>query len=183
MATYQVDTAHSAAEFSVKHMMITTVKGVFEALDGTLEFDEANPEDSKIVAKIQAASINTRVEDRDNHLRSGDFFDVETYPEMVFESTEIDVTGDNAGKVTGNLTIKDVTKPVTFDVEYLGEMENSPFGDTRAGFTGSTTINREDWGLTWNQALETGGVLVSQNVKITVDLQAVKQEEKEATEA
>ncbi len=183
MATYQVDTAHSAAEFSVKHMMITTVKGVFEALDGTLEFDEDNPEDSKIVAKIQTASINTRVEDRDNHLRSGDFFDAENYPEMVFESTDIDVTGDNAGKVTGNLTIKDVTKPVTFDVEYLGEMENSPFGDTRAGFTGSTTINREDWGLTWNQALETGGVLVSKDVKITVELQAVKQEEKAAAEA
>lgn len=176
MSVYQIDTMHSSAEFSVKHMMISTVKGVFEDLQGRLDFDAENPEDSKIVASISTASVNTRVEDRDNHLRSADFFDAENYPKMKFESTDIEVSGENTGKVTGDLTIRDTTKQVVFDVEYLGEMENSPFGDTRAGFVGSTTIDREDWNLTWNQALEAGGVLVSKEVKISIDVQAVKQE-------
>lgn len=175
MATYQIDTMHSAAEFSVKHMMITTVRGVFEDIQGRLEFDAENPANSQVSATIKVATVNTRVEDRDNHLRSADFFDAENHPDMTFESTRIEVTGDNTGKVTGNLTIRGTTKPVTFDVTYFGEMPNSPFGDERVGFAGTTVINREDWGLTWNQALEKGGVLVSKDVTINVELQAVKQ--------
>lgn len=175
MAVYQIDTLHSAAEFSVKHMMITTVRGTFEDITGRLEFDEANPEASSIEATIKVHTINTRVGDRDNHLRSPDFFDVENHPEMTFKSTEVKVTGDKKGTVTGDLTIRGTTKPVTFEVEYFGEMENSPFGDTRVGFNGVTSINRDDWGLTWNQALESGGVLVSKDVKIEIQLQAAKQ--------
>ncbi|MEM6281210.1 MAG: YceI family protein [Chloroflexota bacterium] len=177
MASYTVDIAHSAAEFSVKHMMVTTVKGVFNDLSGTMIFDADNPANSSIEAAIQVASINTRMEDRDNHLRSADFFDVENFATMTFKSTSVEMTGDDTAKVTGDLTIRDVTKPVVFEVEYFGTLENSPFGDTRAGFQGTTTINREDFGLTWNQALETGGFMVSKEVKITVDLQAVKQAE------
>lgn len=174
MATWTIDTSHSAAEFAVRHMMVTTVKGTFESLTGSLSFDAANPAASSVEAHIDVAGINTRFADRDNHLRSADFFDVENFPKMTFKSTSVQVTGDNVGKVTGELTIKDVTKTVTFDVEFFGEVK-SPFGDTRVGFQGTTTINREDWGLTWNVALETGGVLVDKNVKITVDLQAVAQ--------
>lgn len=174
MAIYQIDTIHSAAEFTVKHMMITTVRGIFEDITGTVEFDADNPENSSVTASIKTASISTRVEDRDNHLRSADFFDAEKHPEMTFVSTSIKTTGDNKAEVTGDLTIRGTTKPVTFDVEYFGEID-SPFGDKRVGFEGNVTINREDWGLTWNQALEAGGVVVSKDVKITVQLQAVKQ--------
>lgn len=173
MTTWNIDNAHSHAEFSVRHMMISTVRGDFAVLNGSLAFDPANPAASSVEATIDVASIDTRVEDRNNHLRSADFFDVENYPTMTFKSTKVEVTGDNTGVVTGELTIRDVTKEVSFTVDYFGEIA-SPFGDQRVGFSGTATINREDWGLTWNQSLETGGVLVSKDVKITVELQAVK---------
>ena len=182
MATWKIDTSHSHAEFSVRHMMISKVRGVFEDLSGELEFDAASPENSSVKAIIKTASVNTRENDRDAHLRSSDFFDIEAYPDMIFESTNINVTGNNTAQIIGNLTIKDVTKQVTFDVEHFGETP-SPFGDTRIGFSGNTQINREDWGLTWNMVLETGGVLVSKEVTINVELQAIKVTEEEAAPA
>lgn len=174
MTTWNIDPAHSVAEFSVRHMMISTVKGSFAVIKGSVDFDPANPENASVEATIDVSSINTNAADRDNHLRSPDFFDAEQFPEMTFKSTRIEKTGENAGRVVGNLTIRDVTKEVAFDVDYFGEVP-SPFGDRRVGFNGTTTIDREDWGLNWNQTLETGGVLVSKEVKISVDLQAATQ--------
>jgi len=182
MPTWNIDPSHSGADFSVRHMMISTVKGNFAVLRGTLDFDPANPEEASVEAVIDVESINTNAADRDAHLRSADFFDAENHPELTFKSTNVEVTGDKAGKVTGNLTMRGVTNEVTFDVEYFGEIP-SPFGDRRVGFTGTTTINREDWGLKWNQQLETGGVLVSKEVKISVDLQAATEAEAETDAA
>ncbi len=174
MARWNIDPAHSRAEFTVRHMMVTKVRGSFEDISGWLEFDEANPANSHVEATIQVNSITTNAEDRDTHLRSPDFFDVENYPTMTFKSTAIEVTGDQVGKVTGDLIIRGTTRQVTFDVEFFGTAA-SPFGDHRAGFTGTTKINREDFGLTWNVALEAGGVLVGKDVTINVDLQVVEQ--------
>lgn len=184
MPIWTIDPAHSNAEFSVRHMMISTVNGKFDVLEGKLDFDPANPEAASVEATIDAASINTSATDRDNHLRSADFFDAETYPTLTFKSTKVEKTGEGEGTVMGELTMRGQTKEVTFDIEYFGEMPKTLFGDRRVGFVGTTKINREDWGLTWNQALETGGVLVSQEVKITVNLQAATAiEEAAATEA
>jgi polyisoprenoid-binding protein YceI len=184
MPIWTIDPAHSNAEFSVRHMMISTVNGKFDVLEGKLDFDPANPEVASVEATIDAASINTSATDRDNHLRSADFFDAETYPTLTFKSTKVEKTGEGEGTVMGELTMRGQTKEVTFDIEYFGEMPKTLFGDRRVGFVGTTKINREDWGLTWNQALETGGVLVSQEVKITVNLQAATAiEEAAATEA
>jgi polyisoprenoid-binding protein YceI len=174
MPQWNIDPAHSVAEFSVRHMMISTVKGSFAVIEGNLDFDPADPEAASVEATIDVSSINTNAADRDNHLRSPDFFDVENYPQMTFKSTRIEKTGDNTGRVVGDLTMRGMTKEVSFDIEYFGEVP-SPFGDRRVGFNGTTTINREEWGLTWNQQLETGGVLVSKDVKISVDLQAATQ--------
>lgn len=172
MAVWNFDKTHSSANFSVRHMMVTTVRGSFSDMNGVLNFDPANPAAASVEATIQAASISTGVADRDNHLRSADFFDVEKFPTLTFKSTGVKLNDSNSGVVTGDLTIKDVTRPVTLEVEYLGE-QPSPFGDRRVGFSASTKINREDFGLTWNVALETGGVLVSKDIKIELDLQAV----------
>lgn len=174
MARWNIDPAHSRAEFTVRHMMVTKVRGAFEDISGWLDFDEENPANSQIEATIQVATINTNAADRDNHLRSPDFFDVDHFPTMSFKSTSIEITGDNVGKVTGDLTIRGTTKEVTFDVEFFGTA-SSPFGDERAGFSGTTKIDREDFGLTWNVALETGGVLVGREVTINVDLQVVQE--------
>lgn len=183
MATWNLDSAHSSADFKVRHMMVTNVNGTFGSLEGTIEFDADNPGDASVEATIDAASISTGAEDRDNHLRSGDFFEVEKYPNITFKSTDVNVTGDNTAEVTGDLTIRDVTKSITLDVTLVGVMENSPFGDTRAGFEATTTINREDFGLTWNQALESGGVLVSKEVKISLEAQGVLATEEETATA
>lgn len=176
MARWNFDPAHSNAEFVVRHMMVSKVRGTFDNIEGFIEFDEENPANSSVEASIDVTSVNTRQEPRDTHLRSADFFDVENHPKMTFKSTKIEITGDNTGKITGNLTIRGTTNEVTFDVTYFGQ-NPSPFGDLRAGFEGSTTINREEFGLTWNQALETGGVLVGKEVTIEVNLQTVKTEE------
>jgi polyisoprenoid-binding protein YceI len=172
MATWNLDPAHSAADFTVRHMMVTNVRGTFGAVHGTIEFDPDNPEAASVEGKIEAASINTGTADRDNHLRSGDFFDVENYPHITFKSTDVEITGDNQAQVTGDLTIRDVTSPITLDVTFLGQAD-SPFGDTRAGFEATGKLNRKDFDLTWNQALESGGVLVGDEVKISLDIQAV----------
>lgn len=172
MARWKFDLTHTSTEFAVRHMMVSKVRGHFSGLEGWLEFDENAPEKSYIEAHIPVATVDTRQPDRDNHLRSADFFDAEHYPTMTFKSNSIQVTGKNTGQVTGDLTIRGVTRPVTFNLEYFGKVA-SPFGDTRVGFNGNTRINREDFGLTWNVALEAGGVLVGKEVEINVELEAI----------
>ena len=172
--SWQIDPTHSHAQFTVRHMMISKVRGSFEKFSGTVDFDESEPTNSKVDVTIEVDSINTREEQRDGHLKSPDFFDAATYPAIAFKSTKSEKTSDNRGKLHGDLTIKDVTRPVTLDVEYAGQAK-SPWGTTSAGFTGSTKINRKDWGLTWNQALETGGVLVGEDVQIDIEIELVKQ--------
>lgn len=179
MARWTIDGAHSNAEFVARHMMVSKVRGSFEHIEGFIDFDEANPAASYVEASINVASVNTREPNRDNHLRSGDFFDVENYPTMNFKSTNIEVNSENTGIITGDLTIRGTTLPVSFEVEYFGSGK-SPFGDVRAGFVGTAKINREDFGLTWNQVLESGGVLVSKEISIEVNLQAFKATEESA---
>jgi polyisoprenoid-binding protein YceI len=173
-STWNIDPSHSTIEFQAKHMMFTTVKGAFKGIEGTIEFDEANPAASSAQATIDATSIDTRSEQRDAHLKSADFFDVEKFPTISFKSTTVELQGNERAKVTGDLSIRDVTRPVTLDVTLNGAGV-TPFGTRAAGFTAETTINRKDFGLNWNVALETGGVLVSDTIKITVEIQAVKQ--------
>lgn len=174
MALWNLDPTHSNAEFSTRHMMVTTVRGNISNAEGTIEFDPANPAASSVKAVLKVANLNTGVADRDNHLKSADFLEVDTYPEIKFESTQVEINGENDGKIHGHLTIRDVTKPVVLDVEFLGQDKNPFDGTTRVGFTGSTKINREDWGLVWNVALESGGVLVGKEIKITLDVEAVQ---------
>ncbi|GKV67497.1 MULTISPECIES: YceI family protein [Sporosarcina] len=170
MTSWTVDNSHSSIGFSVKHMMVSKVKGTFEEYTATVEAaDLADLTNANISFVIQTASINTKSEDRDNHLRGEDFFDAERYPTITFQSKNIKKDGDDY-KVTGDLTIKDVTKPVTFDVEYNGKATN-PWGVETYGFEGSAKLNREEFGLTWNTALETGGVLVGKDIKIELELE------------
>ncbi len=174
MSQWNIDSAHANANFAVRHMAVSTVRGRLGTVNGTLNFDPANPNAGSVEVQIDAASIDTGVEDRDNHLRSADFLDVENNPYITFKSTRVVVEGEDAGKVIGDLTIRGVTREVTLDVDYLGETTN-PFDQSIAvGFEASTKINREDWDLTWNVALETGGFLVGKDIKITLDLEAIK---------
>ena len=174
--SWQLDKAHSGINFSVRHMMISAVRGRFEEFDGTFDLNEADPSQSKIEVQIQAASINTRDAQRDGHLKSPDFLDVEKYPTLSFKSKRIERVGSENVRLVGDLTIKDVTKEVVLDVEYAGQAK-SPWGTINAGFTAKTKINRKDWGLTWNVALETGGVLVGEEITISIELEIVKQAE------
>lgn len=170
MAKFTVDQSHSQVGFEVKHMMVSKVKGQFDAY--TAEVEAENLEDlttAQIAFSLDVASINTRSEDRDNHLKSGDFFDIENYPTITFKSTNITKDGDDY-KVTGDLTIKGVTKSVTFDVEFGGKGKN-PWGVDVYGFEAEAKIDREEFGLTWNAALETGGVLVGKDIKIKIELE------------
>ena len=177
-----IDPAHTRATFSAKHMMITNVHGQFNEVEGTVDFNEQDPTRSTVDVKIAAASINTREEKRDAHLKSADFFDVEKYPYLLFKSTRAEKTSENTGRLYGNLTIRDVTKPVVLDVEYNGQAK-SPWGTLSAGFTATAKINRKDWGLNWNVALETGGVLVGDAVTINLEVEVVKQAEAQAVAA
>jgi polyisoprenoid-binding protein YceI len=170
--TWNIDTAHSVLEFAVKHMMFTTAKGRFQEFAGTIQYDPQNPQDSAVEVTINPASINTNTADRDAHLRSADFFDVETYPEASFRSTSVRARGDDL-TIEGELTIKGITRPVTLEAEFQGTGVN-PWGVEVAGFEAKGKFNRKDFGLTWNQALESGGVLVSDEVKISLDIQAAK---------
>ncbi|MBT2692756.1 YceI family protein [Bacillus sp. ISL-55] len=170
MAKFVVDQAHSAIGFEVKHMMVSKVKGQFGSYSADVEAaDLTDLTTASIAFKIDVASIDTRNEDRENHLKSADFFDVENYPTIDFKSTSITRDGDDY-KVTGDLTIKDVTKPVTFDVEFGGKGTN-PWGVEVYGFEAEAKVNREEFGLTWNAPLETGGVLVGKDIKIKVELE------------
>lgn len=171
MAKWNIDLGHSAINFQVKHMMVSKVKGVFDGYSADIEAaDLADLTTANITITIDAASINTRSEDRDNHLKAGDFFDTDSYPNITFKSTSITKKSADEYALTGDLTIKDVTKSVTFDTEFNGKGTN-PWGQEVYGFEAETTINREDFGLTWNAALETGGVLVGKDIKISVELE------------
>src|SRR5579863_1692654 len=156
---WEIDPAHSEATFAVKHMMFTTVRGHFNVLSGHLNIDEQHPENSWVDAQVDATSIDTRSDYRDNHLRSADFFDVEHYPALTFKSKKVEHVKDNEYNVLGDLSIRGVTKPVLFKAEYNGKGKN-PYGVVVAGLAAKTKINRKEWGLNWNQGLESGGVLV-----------------------
>jgi len=170
MKKWNVDASHSSIGFSVKHMMVSKVRGSFADFTAEVEADETDLTGANIAFTIKVASINTGSEDRDNHLRSADFFDAETYPEIKFIANNISKKGDDY-EIAGDLTIKDVTKPVVFEAEYGGKGTN-PWGVEVVAFEAETKINREEFGLTWNAALETGGVLVGKDIKITLDLEA-----------
>ncbi|WP_134772785.1 YceI family protein [Ornithinimicrobium flavum] len=171
--TWTIDPSHTSIGFVARHAMVTNVRGSFDEVEGVGVLDAADPSTSSVTVTMKAASINTGNADRDGHLRSADFFDVETYPEVRFVSTSV-VRGDaDTFTVTGDLTIKDVTRPVTVDLAFTG-VARDPFGNLRAGFEGETSVNRKDWGLEWNAALETGGVLVSEKVKLVFDVSAIK---------
>ena len=159
-------------EFSAKHLMITTVKGRIADVEGTIVTDEKNPRNSSVEATLKAVSLDTRTDQRDQHLRSADFLNAELYPEIKFRSTKIEGDKDSF-KLTGDLTIRDVTRPITLDVQFEGR-QTDPWGGERIGFSGSGKIDRRDFGLTWNQALETGGVVVGNDVKINIEVEAVK---------
>jgi polyisoprenoid-binding protein YceI len=175
--TWKIDPAHTAVEFAVKHMMFTTVRGRFKDVKGTIQADEANPSASSVTVEIAAASLDTGVADRDTHLRSADFLDVEKHPTLTFRSTRVEGATKKEGdrfKVVGDLTIRGTTIEVTLDCTYEGTGKD-PWGGTRSGARATTKIDRRDWGLKWNQALETGGILVANEVRIEVELQAVKE--------
>lgn len=173
MARWNIDPAHSNIEFAVRHMMVSTVKGSFSNPEGYIEFDPAAPQNARVEASVKAETVNTRTNDRDAHLRSPDFFDAANYPDISFKSNKVELKDATHALVTGDLTIRGVTKQVTFEAEFFG-VSNSPFGDVRAGFNATTKINREDFGLTWNQALEAGGVLVGKEVTLNLDIEGIK---------
>jgi len=175
---WQIDNGHSHIQFSVRHMMLSKTRGDFQTFSGTINLNETNPAATTVDIQIDAASINTRDAQRDAHLRSPDFFNVDVYPHLTFKSKRVEVQGDRAHMI-GDLTIRDVTKEVTLDVEYAGQSKN-PWGVTAAGFSAETKINRKDWGLIWNTVLETGGVAVGDEVTITIELELVKQPDVQA---
>lgn len=173
--TWIIDSAHSNVEFSVKHMMISTVKGQFSDVEGTIHLDTDNPEASSVTAKVDTGSITTFNEQRDQHLRTNDFFNAEQWPDITFKSTKVERVGDDHAKVHGELTIRDVTKPVVLDTELEGQILDA-FGMQRAAFEVTTEINRKDFGITWNSAIESGGVVVGDKVKITLNIAATQQD-------
>jgi len=184
MNKYTIDSAHTVVGFVARHMMFNKVRGHFDTVNATIEFDPANPAASTLSVEVEINSVNTGNTDRDNHLRSADFFDAATYPMMTFVSKHVQVTGANTGIITGDLTIKGVTKEVKLNTEFLGEAKD-PWGNQKPVFNASTKINREDWGLTWNVALEAGGWLVSKDIEIEIEteLALVKEETLEAANA
>lgn len=176
-AKWNVDSVHSTIGFTVRHMMISNVKGTFNEFDAVIDADPEDLTDANIEFTIDASSIDTRRSDRDDHLRSEDFFDVENHPNLTFKATKITKKAENQYDMTGDFTIIGTTNPITFDITFEGQAKDPMTGDEAAGFTGSTTINRKDFGLTWNAALETGGVVVSDEVKINIEIQIRKQNE------
>jgi polyisoprenoid-binding protein YceI len=170
---WQIDPAHSQLMFSVRHLMVTNVRGEFDKFTGTVEFDEQNVVNSKVDVQIEATSINTKNTDRDNHLRSADFLDAANHPYLHFQSKRVIPTDGSHGRLVGDLTVRGVTREVTLDVEYVGSSK-TPWGTINAGFNARTRLNRKDWGLTWNAALETGGVLVGDEINVSVEIELVK---------
>ncbi len=184
MAKWTFEPGHTAAEFCARHMMVTYVRGCFKNVRGLLVFDPANPRDSSVEATIDAAGLWSGEPDRDAHLRSADFLDVDNYPEITFKGDQVEITGDHDYKVTGDLTIRGVTRPVTLNVRYLGQWQ-TPWWEgnvdkgpkTRAGFVAQTEINRHDFGVSWNSTLDRGGVVVGNLVQITIDAEAILESE------
>jgi polyisoprenoid-binding protein YceI len=172
--TWQIDPAHTNVEFTVRHMMISNVTGQFEKTSGTITTDGNNPTSAVIDATIDATSINTRVAKRDGHLKSPDFLDVAKYPTITFKSKKVEAAGAGKWKVTGDLTLHGVTKEVMLDVDGPAAPIKDPMGNTRAGASATTTISRKDFGLTWNKTMDSGGVIVGDEVKISIDVEAVK---------
>ncbi|MET9421588.1 YceI family protein [Streptomyces sp. NPDC006540] len=170
---YTIDPAHSSIGFTVRHAMVTNVRGSFGEYEGKLVLDGTEPARSTAAIDVAIASIDTGIADRDGHLRSGDFFDAEKFPKMTFRSTGAEQLGGDKYRISGDLTIKDVTRPVAIDLEFQGSATDV-YGNERVGFEGGTEILRSDWGLTWNAALETGGVMVSDKVKLNFDISAIK---------
>ncbi len=174
MARWRFEPGHTAAEFCVRHMMVTYIRGHFKNIQGSLEFDPEHPEHGSVEMTISAAELWSGEPDRDAHLRSADFLDVEHHPGITFRSTEVEPTARNEYTVTGHLTIRGLTRPVKLDVRYLG-LGKSPFGDTRAGFTATTKINRHDFGVSWNSPMKDSGVVVGDDVLITIDAEAIQE--------
>lgn len=172
--TYTIDPAHSSAQFSIRHMMITNVRGGFSSVKGTVEYDSDEPGNSTVNVLIDVNTIKTLDEQRDAHLRSADFLDVEKYPTITFKSTKVTSEDDGESKVEGNLTIHGVTKPVVLKVEGPSAEGKDPWGNVRMGASATTKIKRSDFGLTWNAALETGGIMVADDLKIELEVQMIK---------
>jgi polyisoprenoid-binding protein YceI len=170
---YVLDVSHTRIGFVARHAMITKVRGAFNEFDGKAHIDADDPSKSSVTLAIKGESIDTRNEQRDAHLRSNDFLDLANYPEITFVSTAVEALGGDNYRVSGDLTIRGVTKPVSVDFEFTGSAVD-PFGNLRVGFEGSTTINRKDWGVNWNAALEAGGFLVSENVTLEFEISAIK---------
>jgi polyisoprenoid-binding protein YceI len=179
--TWNIDTAHSAINFAVRHMVVAKVRGRFGTWSGTVQLDPEDLARSTVEVEIDARSIDTGVADRDNHLRSADFLDVESFPTLRFKSTKVEKAGTDRYKVRGDLTIRDVTREAVLDVEHAGQLKD-PWGNQRAAFTATTSVNRGDYGLKWNQALEAGGVLVGERVDIELEVQAVEESASQAAE-
>lgn len=171
--TYGIDSAHSSAEFSVRHLMISTMKGRFRDVEGTIYMDDQEPTRSVVEATIRTASVDTGVQTRDDDLRSDNFFSADRFPTMTFRSTSVEKVDEDRFRITGDLTVRGVTRPVVLDTEFEGRATD-PWGGERIGFAASTSINRGDFGLTYNAALETGGVLVGDKVKVTLNIEALK---------
>ncbi len=178
---WTIDTAHSEVTFSVRHLMISNVTGRFEQFSGVVDFDEQDPTRSSVSVEINTDSINTREAQRDGHLKSPDFFDSANFPVMKFTSTRVEKVDDTQGKIYGDLTIRDVTHPVVLNVEYSGQ--SKMWGRTSAGFSATARINRKNWNLNWNQVVESGGILVGDDVKINIDLELIKVETPELASA
>ena len=174
--TYQIDPAHSTAQFVVRHMMITNVRGGFSGVQGTIEYDPENPGKSRVDVVIDASKINTLDEQRDAHLKSADFLHVEQHPTITFKSKKIAQAGNGEWKITGDLTVHGVTKEVVLNAEGPTAEGKDPFGNTRIGASASTKIKRSDFGLTWNAALETGGILVGDDLRIELEISAIRSE-------
>lgn len=173
-ATYELDPSHTTAQFTVKHMMVTNVRGEFGKVTGTLDVNDKDITKSTVNVTIDTTTIDTREPKRDEHLRSKDFFQVDKYPVITFKSKKVEAAGEGKLKVTGDLTIRDVTKEVVLDVDGPSKEIKDPWGNMRVGTTATTTLNRKDFGLNWNKALETGGVLVGDEVKVSLEVEAIK---------
>jgi len=172
--TWEIDASHTRIGFATRHAMVTKVRGAFNEVSGRVVVDAENPDASSATVTVQMASIDTRNQQRDDHLRSPDFFDVENYPEMTFTSTRIEEVDDDAYMVTGDLTIRDITRSIIVPLRLVG-VDTDPFGNVRAGLEGSRRIDRRDWGVTWNTPLDSGGLLVSERIQLEFELSLIKQ--------
>ncbi len=171
--TYAIDPVHSRIGFAVRHAMVSKIRGGFNDFEGNGFFDADNPSNSRLQLTIKVDSIDTRNADRDAHLRTNDFFDMDQYPEITFASTSVEGKGEDAFLVTGDLTVRGVTNPVTIDFEYTGAATD-PFGNKRVGFEGKTEVNRKDWGINWNATLDAGGVMIGDKVTLDFDVSAIR---------